>query len=592
MSTEPPTDGTGAEPNAGGAMGVEPADAAATDAGTPEVGEALRDRALAALRACGVEPGDVGATSLPVTSPIDGEELLELEGASAADALAAAVLAAEAFGVWRAVAPEDRAAAVSAIARELDRCAPALAELIAIETGKPFAAAIAEVEAAVSACTRAADVATNVAALPTASAADPGAAEPPLPLPAGPMPGVGSSPTEAVPAPGSVPSSSAATAVGAGSSPGPPPTGRFEARRPLGPVAVLGSVGTPLLEWAAAAPFALACGCPVVWRPAAPLVATAVEALVDAALASATGRDAATSAPGLDPGDSALASGAHADPAGRQLTSGATPQPAPTAGPDAAARPLGSAAPAGLHSVVPGEADAAEALAEAPGVELVVRPRAPGANVAIVAPGADLDATAATLAEAALAGAGRATASLHLVFAHASIAAALEQRLVTAFAAATIGDPLAPETALGPLRDLDAYRDHLDAIQTAEAEGGELLVGGEARDLDAFPAAYYVEPALIRAPALLAHVSTPVLFLATYTEMEEALTRRDTVARRWSALLGGTAEEAARFLAAPGSDRDFIAVGTCPSAADLEAPDADAWRTFTRLVSGRVGRGS
>ncbi|MBS1884634.1 MAG: aldehyde dehydrogenase family protein [Actinobacteria bacterium] len=496
MSTEPPTDGTGAEPNAGDAIGVEPADAAATGAGTPEAAEGLRDRALAALRACGIEPGDDAATSLPVSSPIDGEELLELAGASAADALAAAAQAAEAFGVWRAVAPEYRAAAVSAIARELDRRAPALAELIAIETGKPFAAAIAEVEAAVSACTRAADVATNVVALPTATTI---------------------------------------------------PAGRFEARRPLGPVAVLGSVGTPLLEWVAAAPFALACGCPVVWRPAAPLVATAVEALVDAALAFTAGRDA---------------------------------------------RPLGSVAPAGLHSVVRGEADAAEALAQAPAIELVVRPRAAGANVAIVAPGADLDATAATLTEATLAGAGRTAASLHLVFAHASIAPALERRLVAAFAAATIGDPLAPATALGPLHDLDAYRHHLDAIQTAEAEGGELLAGGEARDLDAFPAAHYVEPALIRAPALLAQVSTPVLFLATYTELEEALTRRDTVARRWSALLGGTAEEAARFLAAPGADRDFIAVGTCPTAADLEAPDADAWRTFTRPVAGRVGHAS
>jgi aldehyde dehydrogenase (NAD+) len=438
---------------------------------------------LAALRACDHEPVAVGAAPLSVSSPIDGEELLELEGASAADASAAAGRAAMAFGVWRAVAPEERAAVAAALARELDRHGPALAELIAIETGKPMVAAAAEVEAAVGAIERAAEAAVNVAPLP---ARDTG------------------------------------------------PVGRFEARRPLGPVAVLSSYELPLLDWAIAAPLALACGCPVVWLPGAPLVATAVNTLVDAAL-----RGARIDLPGL-------------------------------------------------HTLICGEADAAEALAGSAAIGLVVEPHPPRANVAIVGPAAELDSTTATLTAATVAGAGRSPAALHLAFVHASIAPTLEERLMIAFAAATVGDPLASPTALGPLRDLDAYRDHLDAIQTAEAEGGKLLVGGGSRDLEAFPSAYYVEPALIRAAALLAAVSTPVLFLATYTELDEALVRRDSVARRWSAFLGGTEKEGVRFLAARGSDRGFVAVGVHPGEAEVAVAAAPGWRSFTRAVAGRV----
>ncbi|MBN9623879.1 MAG: aldehyde dehydrogenase family protein, partial [Actinobacteria bacterium] len=215
-----------------GPLPTEPAGEPTGEGPTGRPAEAPRDRALAALRACGVEPAVADGAAIPVTSPIDGEEVAALEGASAADAIAAAARAATAFTEWRTAAPESRAAAVTAIAAALDRYAPELADLITIETGKPLTAARAEVGAAVDACASAATTAHEVAALPATASPAPPAAAFRVPM----------------------------------------QTGRFAVRRPLGPVAVLGSAELPLLDWASAAPPALACGDPVVWLPGAPLV--------------------------------------------------------------------------------------------------------------------------------------------------------------------------------------------------------------------------------------------------------------------------------------------------------------------------------
>lgn len=450
----------------------------------PEPGAKPRERALAALRACGATFLAAPAAPLAVTSPIDGEELFDLEGASAADAPAAAERAVEAFDTWRRTAPVARASFSARLGRELDRHRSELAELVVIETGKLIADAAAEVEAAIRACELAADAAGQVAPLPLATG-----------LPRGP----------------------------------------FAARRPLGPVAVLGSAERPLLAWAAVAPLALACGCSVVWRPAAPLVAVAVGAVVEAAIQAEVGV-------GLP----------------------------------------------GLHTPLLVESDAADALVAHGAIERVVRPEPAAAGVAIVAPSADLDAAARAALTATAAGAGRSPAALRLLLAHESVAAELERRLLDGFRAVRIGDPREPATELGPLRDLDAYRDFLDAVQTVEAEGGELLAGGEARDLEPFPDAYYGEPALVRAPAVLAASPAPILFLATCADLDEALARRDAARPDWSTLFSTAPDEAARFLAAPGSDHGFVAVNACPTEPDLSRPDGTSWLAFTRPVTGRV----
>lgn len=94
---------------------------------------------------------------------------------------------------------------------------------------------------------------------------------------------------------------------------------------------------------------------------------------------------------------------------------------------------------------------------------------------------------------------------------------------------------------------------------------------------------------MIRAPAILTDVPAPLLFLAGYDELEEACARRDTVGRRWSALLGGSETEVADFLAAPGSDRGLVAVDALPTAADLSGLDERGWLAFTRPVETLFG---
>lgn len=439
-----------------------------------------RGRAAAALRACGAEPPAAASPSAVAISPIDGEELCELPALGSADV--AAATAAAAFPAWRDTPAPLRAALLASLGRGLGDLRAELADLVTIETGKPLAAAAAEVAAAAEACDAAAAVASRVGPLPAAASFS---------------------------------------------------HGRLEARVPLGPVAALGTFETPLLDWAAVAPAALACGCPVVWCPAAPLSASALAAIVEAA------------------------------------------------------RRAEEIDVAGLHSLVFDGPGAADPLAGQRAIELVERPAAAGLNVAIVSGSADLGVVVAAVTAATVPGGGRSPAALRLVLADARVVGELEQRLVTAFDALRPGNPLDPGTDLGPLRDLGAFRDLLDATQAAEAEGGVLLREGERCEVEGLPDAFYARPTLVRAPAPLAEIRAPVLFLGAFEDLDEAIVRRDAIPHRWSAIFGDD-RSAARFLAAPGSARGVVGVGACPRETDLVGGDSWAWLRYARRVVRRV----
>ena len=62
-----------------------------------------------------------------------------------------------------------------------------------------------------------------------------------------------------------------------------------------------------------------------------------------------------------------------------------------------------------------------------------------------------------------------------------------------------IGDPTADGTD-SPLINEGAYREMATALEEAQADGGELIVGVAGVGCG-FPDAYYVEPAIVRMPA-------------------------------------------------------------------------------------------
>jgi aldehyde dehydrogenase (NAD+) len=349
----------------------------------------------------------------------------------------------------------------------------------------------------------------------------------------------------------------------------------MEQWHPLGVVGVISAFNFPVAVWSWNSALALVCGDPVVWKPSEKALLTA---LACQALAAE------------------------------------------------AARRVG--APEAVSSLVLGGAAAGEALVDDPRVALIsatgstrmgraIAPRVAGRfgrlllelggnNAAIVAPSADLELAVRGIVFSAAGTAGQRCTSLRRVIAHSSIADELVERLRAAYETLPIGSPLAEGTLVGPLIDQGAYDGYTTALGKAQADGGELVVGG-GRVLDADAAgAYYVQPAIVRMPAqtdvVRAETFAPIVYVLTYDSFDEALALHNDVPQGLSSsIFTLNVREAERFTAADGSDCGIANVNIGPSGAEIggafggeketgggRESGSDAWKSYMRRATNTV----
>ncbi len=349
----------------------------------------------------------------------------------------------------------------------------------------------------------------------------------------------------------------------------------METWHPLGVVAVISAFNFPAAVWSWNTAVALVCGDSIVWKPSpmTPLTSMACAALLERAGAE-------------------------------------------------------SGAPVGLHQLVIADAQEGQALIESPDVALVsatgsermgaqVAPRVAarlgrcllelgGNNAAVVAPSADLELATRGIVFAAAGTAGQRCTSLRRVIVHEDVADELVAALGSVFARLPIGDPSADGTLVGPLIDERAYRGMISALDEAQADGGELVAGGDRRPVADAPGAYYVEPALVRMPAQTAVVRretfAPILYVMTYRELEEAIALHNGVPQGLSSsIFTRDQREAERFIAADGSDCGIVNVNIGTSGAEIggafggekstgggRESGSDAWRAYMRRATNTI----
>jgi aldehyde dehydrogenase (NAD+) len=348
-----------------------------------------------------------------------------------------------------------------------------------------------------------------------------------------------------------------------------------ETWHPLGVVGVISAFNFPVAVWSWNTAIALVCGDPVIWKPSelTPLTALACDALLARAAAD-------------------------------------------------------TGAPAGLHGLILGGRDAGARLADDERVALVsatgsvrmgreLAPRVAarfgrcllelgGNNAAVIAPSADLDLAVRAIVFAAAGTAGQRCTTLRRLIAHEDIADELASRIVHAYRQLRVGDPTQPDTLVGPLITTSAHAAMVKAIDTARADGGQLMTGGE-RELQAeAPDAAYVRPALMRIPGQTAIVReetfAPLAYLMTYRTLEEALALQNGVPQGLSAsIFTRDHQEAERFLAADGADCGIANVNIGTSGAEIggafggekatgggREAGSDSWRAYMRRATNTV----
>ncbi len=102
-----------------------------------------------------------------------------------------------------------------------------------------------------------------------------------------------------------------------------------------------------------------------------------------------------------------------------------------------------------------------------------------GSDPFVVMPSADLEAAATTAAKARMINNGQSCVAAKRFIVAEAIADQFEHRLIEQFKALRMGDPLQPETQLGPLATPKILQDLDQQVQTALQKGARVLTGGQ-----------------------------------------------------------------------------------------------------------------
>ncbi len=349
-----------------------------------------------------------------------------------------------------------------------------------------------------------------------------------------------------------------------------------ETWHPMGPCGVITAFNFPVAPWCWNAALALVCGDPVIWKPSekTPLTALANQIIVERAMAKF----------GLD-------------------------------------------APDGLSQVIVGKRDTGEVLTASRDVAIISATgstrmgRAVGARVAerfgrcilelggnnamIVAPSADLEMALRAIVFSAVGTAGQRCTTLRRLIVHRDIYGELIPRLKKIYEGLPIGDPLGDGVLVGPLIDAAAFSGMGRALEQAEADGGTVFGGGRVLDED-YPAAFYVQPAIVEMPGqteIVCHETfAPILYVMRYETLGQAITMHNAVPQGLSSCIFSTdVREAEVFLSATGSDCGIANVNIGPSGAEIggafggeketgggRESGSDAWRGYMRRQTATV----
>jgi len=347
----------------------------------------------------------------------------------------------------------------------------------------------------------------------------------------------------------------------------------FEQWHPLGPIACITAFNFPVAVWSWNACVAAVCGDPVVWKPSekTPLAAIAVQKIVDRVLEP----EGFAGLFSLVVGDAEL---------GAQLAADLR-------------LPLVSA----TGSCRMGRA-VAEVVARRMGRTLL---ELGGNNALIVLADADLDLALRAVAFGALGTAGQRCTTTRRAILQRSIAAEFTQRLARVYPTATVGDPLAASTLVGPLIDARAVAAFEGAIAAIREQGGEIVCGGRTIDRPGF----FVEPTLVRAPADLRIVAeetfAPILYLIEVDDLDAAIAVQNSVEQGLSsAIFTSSVRSAERFLSACGSDCGIANVNIGTSGAEIggafggekasgggREAGSDSWKAYMRRQTCTINHG-
>jgi aldehyde dehydrogenase (NAD+) len=228
-----------------------------------------------------------------------------------------------------------------------------------------------------------------------------------------------------------------------------------------------------------------------------------------------------------------------------------------------------------------------------------------GNNAIIVDEDANLELAIPSIVFGAVGTAGQRCTSTRRVIVHRSRFDEVKDTLVKAYGQVRIGDPLDPDTLMGPLINDAAVRTVEAACESVREAGGEILCGGERIDRPG----NFITPAIAVVQndwEIVQHETFgPILYLIPFDTLDEAIALQNGVVQGLSsAIFTDNLQNAEYFLSNGGSDCGIANVNIGTSGAEIggafggeketgggREAGSDAWKAYMRRQTNTINWG-
>jgi acyl-CoA reductase-like NAD-dependent aldehyde dehydrogenase len=151
-----------------------------------------------------------------------------------------------------------------------------------------------------------------------------------------------------------------------------------------------------------------------------------------------------------------------------------------------------------------------------------------GKSANIVFEDADVDAAEAGLLAGVFAAAGQTCVAGSRGFIHESLYDELVERIAARAGRIRIGDPMDPETEMGPIATRAQFDKVASFVKRARDEGAEIVSGGRPAEVEGLAGGFFYEPTLVRSPDHGGHLAQnevfgPVLAVFPFKDEDEVV---------------------------------------------------------------------
>jgi aldehyde dehydrogenase (NAD+) len=351
----------------------------------------------------------------------------------------------------------------------------------------------------------------------------------------------------------------------------------YEQWHPLGPVGVITAFNFPVAVWSWNAFIAAVCGDTLIWKPSShvPLTGIAVTNIVSEVMAGS----------GYE-GVFNLVIGSGSEIGDRLINDRRVPL-------------ISATGSCGMGEKV------GVAVAKRLGRSLL---ELGGNNAVTVLDDADLDLATRAIVFGAVGTAGQRCTTTRRVIATSGIKDELVERLVAGYRQVRIGDPLDPDTLMGPVIDEQAVHTMMTALDLAVRQGGTILAGGGRADTGL--GGWFVEPTIVEigrdADIVQEETFAPILYLIEAEDVEDAIAVQNGVRQGLSsAVFTDSLRGAETFLSHEGSDCGIANVNIGTSGAEIggafggeketgggREAGSDAWKAYMRRQTNTINWGT